>query len=363
MKHYSDEIRQPIHVFSSGVVHDVTDYGAKGDGTTDDTSAFQAAIDSLPKKGGVVVVPFGNFRIDPVTSVRLRSHMSLQMQFGAVLHAIANDEPRYNVLLAEDVENVTITGGSIVGDKEMHVFRTFENAPKDNTHEWGHGIRVRRANLVSVVNVDVGGCTGDGLSVNGSEIYLENVRSRFNRRQALTIGQTNGVTVFNCVLSDTGAPGEPGILWAKPGSGIDIEPDAGWAENILIRGCVVKDNRGTGLQSMTVEKTDPAKQARIRNVRIYDNNISRNGGYGLLTIRSSNVDVMANVISDNDLHGLRVATDSDVYVADNEFFGNYKYVREGQKSFFGYSEDFRRDISLAGGLANIGRNYYGKPAQ
>lgn len=38
-------------------------YGAKGDGTTDDTAAIQAAIAALPSTGGTIVGPVGDYRI------------------------------------------------------------------------------------------------------------------------------------------------------------------------------------------------------------------------------------------------------------------------------------------------------------
>jgi hypothetical protein len=41
----------------------VVDFGAKGDGKTDDTAAFQKAIDSVAGGGGVVLVPRGQFLI------------------------------------------------------------------------------------------------------------------------------------------------------------------------------------------------------------------------------------------------------------------------------------------------------------
>jgi len=41
----------------------VTDFGAKGDGTTDDTNAFQTAIDSATIQGGTVHIPVGNYKI------------------------------------------------------------------------------------------------------------------------------------------------------------------------------------------------------------------------------------------------------------------------------------------------------------
>jgi hypothetical protein len=45
------------------LVANVKQYGAVGDGTTDDTAAFQAAIDSLGTNGGTVYVPSGTYRI------------------------------------------------------------------------------------------------------------------------------------------------------------------------------------------------------------------------------------------------------------------------------------------------------------
>lgn len=41
----------------------VTDYGAVGDGVTDDTSAFQSAMEAVSEKGGTVFVPVGDYLI------------------------------------------------------------------------------------------------------------------------------------------------------------------------------------------------------------------------------------------------------------------------------------------------------------
>lgn len=41
----------------------VTDFGAKGDGMTDDTNAFQTAIDSAAVQGSTVHIPVGNYKI------------------------------------------------------------------------------------------------------------------------------------------------------------------------------------------------------------------------------------------------------------------------------------------------------------
>jgi len=41
----------------------VTDFGAKGDGETDDTAAFQAALNAAAEKGGIVYAPAGTYHI------------------------------------------------------------------------------------------------------------------------------------------------------------------------------------------------------------------------------------------------------------------------------------------------------------
>lgn len=52
-------------------VFDVLDYGAVGDGATDDTAAIQAAIDAVPAAGGVVFFPAGTYRLtDALTGAR-----------------------------------------------------------------------------------------------------------------------------------------------------------------------------------------------------------------------------------------------------------------------------------------------------
>ncbi len=46
---------------------DVMAYGAKGDGTTDDTAAIQAAIDAAPATGGIVFFPRGYYKFSSLT--------------------------------------------------------------------------------------------------------------------------------------------------------------------------------------------------------------------------------------------------------------------------------------------------------
>src|SRR5688500_2439066 len=91
----------------------VRSFGAVGDGSHDDTAAFQNAINALPSSGGTVDVPAGTYLLDPTNSVRLRSFMHLRLASGAVLTAKRNSAERAYVLMVYKVSDVQISGGRI----------------------------------------------------------------------------------------------------------------------------------------------------------------------------------------------------------------------------------------------------------
>lgn len=72
---------------------DVREFGAKGDGVSDDTLFIQAAIMACPK-GGRVLIPAGTYRI---TSLFLKDDLNLELAEGAVLSA-QTDRTRFPVL-------------------------------------------------------------------------------------------------------------------------------------------------------------------------------------------------------------------------------------------------------------------------
>jgi hypothetical protein len=114
----------------------VRDFGAVGDGTTIDTRAIQRAIDACRDAGGGrVVVPRGVFVSG---TLRLRSHIDLHLETGAVLKGSSNladyqlDGRVVGLLYSENVENVSITGrGQIDGNGD--VFMDLKAAKKIDT--------------------------------------------------------------------------------------------------------------------------------------------------------------------------------------------------------------------------------------
>lgn len=132
-----------VKIHTNGIFTElsVRDFGAKGDGVTDDTRAVQAAIMCCPKDGRVVI-PEGVYKIYPIF---LKSNITIEIKKDAVLSAFTDREsfPVLNgnakakceggeyflgtwegdpmamfagIITGVNVENVTITGeGTIDG--------------------------------------------------------------------------------------------------------------------------------------------------------------------------------------------------------------------------------------------------------
>lgn len=293
----------------------VLDWGARGDGTGDDTEAFQKAVDSLPASGGTVKVPAGDYRIDPTLGVQLRSRMHLELAPDATLFAIANAEPRAYVINAHRVEDVEVSGGRIVGDRHQHL---------NDEGEWGHGIMVRASRRVTVRDMHISDCWGDGMSIGGArneedevihseDVAIANLVSTGNRRQGLTIGRSRHVRVRDSQFNHTS-----GTL---PACGIDVEPDAGGtATDVVIEHCVMRANRGNGIQIYR----------RTSDVTVRDCLIEHNRGYGVLAIDTHGGLIAGNHIRGNGMKGIGLRGSTKGYeLARNKVSENSLLFRDG----------------------------------
>lgn len=146
----------------------VRDFGALGDGVTDDTAAIQSAIYCCPR-GGRVTVPAGTYFVRPIV---LKSHMTLELKEGAVLLADTVEE-HYPLLPGEIADAQT---------GEAHQISTWEGSPY-----------VCRQSFVSAFQAEdiqiVGRGVIDGNAPNGT--WWVNVKKR-------TIGRPRLVFLNKC---------------------------------------------------------------------------------------------------------------------------------------------------------------------
>lgn len=293
----------------------VVNRGAYGNGTHDDTAAFQEAIDALPSDGGTVFVPVGTYLLDPTVMVRLRSRMHLRMASGAVLKAKANAAERAYVLMLHKISEVEISGGEIEGDRDRH---------NGTTGQWGHGIMVRGSSRVTIRDILIRKCWGDGICIAAStptetepqiasvDVVVANAACLDNRRVGMTIGQARRVKVYDSEFSYNA-----GIT---PGCGINMESDFTnpGASETHIENCVFRHNQANGIQVYR----------RTVGTTIRRCTIEKNGGYGILTIGAKDVWIALNQIRSNQLIGIGMRSSSNnVSLAENRFYNNGRQFR------------------------------------
>jgi polygalacturonase len=237
---------------SSPRIINVKEKRAKGNGKADDTEAIQNAIDAIAGTGGTVLVPNGIYLVDAVgpDRLKLKSDMTLRLEPRAILKANPNKAPNYSLLDISGISNVTVTGGTLEGERRKH---------RGKKGEGGMGIRILRgARNITISGVTAKEMWGDGFYVKGAtNVRFCAVSAVHNRRQGLSIVDADGVMIANSSFSQTrGTP---------PSAGIDLEPnDKQRVSNVRILDSEFSDNAGAGIKLH-------GKRSTISNLEIQGN--------------------------------------------------------------------------------------------
>jgi uncharacterized repeat protein (TIGR02543 family) len=304
----------------TGQVLDVKSIGAKGDGVTDDTAALQSAVEQVAGTGGTVFVPDGTYIINPITHLNLKSNMNLSMASGAVLKAKPVSSDSYAVVNLNGISNVTITGGTIQGERDQH---------SGTTGQWGHGFTILGSDHVTITGTTSKNCWGDGFYVgaNGttpcSVIRMTNVLADNNRRQGMSIIHANDMIIDHCTFKNTGGQ--------APEAGIDIEPNENnTVSNVTIQNSTISNNGRTGI---TLYKNHNAKWVNsfVTDITItgciIDNNVSANLGSmsGILIDGPTAYTITNNFVRNNGHHGVYLFVTNGSTVTGNTITGNAAY--------------------------------------
>ena len=253
----------------------VKDFGAVGDGVTDDTAAIQAAIDSLGNSGGTILIPEGTYLIS--STLNLTKKTTLTGEGGYFLNQYSDTDftvggttiklktgSNTDMLKVQlDIASIGVDYRSHCSIRNIQFFGNRSEAQSPSTRDnntSGNGIVLSGARYVTLENVIVTKCAEDGIAVQSHDYGSGLISS-------------NNLHIKGCsVLSNYGkgisaAGGDSVMLGCSIGyngsSGISV---SGFG---LINNCLVWDNLGAGVFiASTVEAP-----VLVGN-KIYDNDLS-----------------------------------------------------------------------------------------
>ena len=146
-------------------IPDIASYGIYNDGThsTSTTNGFNELLSDLnTARKTNIQLPTGTYAFDPELTVNLQSNMTIDMN-SSTFKIDANDKNGSTMLYAKDVENITLTNGTIEGDRYDHDYSTYD--ADTTSHEFNVGIKLDQgARNINIDNVTFTEITGYALA-------------------------------------------------------------------------------------------------------------------------------------------------------------------------------------------------------
>jgi hypothetical protein len=252
----------------------VRDFGAVGDGVTDDTAAINLAL----AVGGSIDFPDGDtYLISTTTSgsddpvLTLISNTTINCGSGVSFVLDTTTSERYKIFQIKDISNVIFKGNqcTITGDRTN---------PTGGVLNHGHGINIEGSSNVFIDDLLVQDCWGDGLYVGAgaagfsSNVYFNKVHSYNCRRQAFSLVSAKGFASHDCLYEKANG--------TAPSCGVDIEPDGTteFLENIRFYGDRAKDCDGTGFFVYLDAWRNNERQADIQFIGCRTQGCNADGG-------------------------------------------------------------------------------------
>jgi parallel beta-helix repeat protein len=287
----------------------VKDFGAVGDGVTDDADAINAAVTYANSiGGGVITFPSGTYMVNAAgnfTGIQMKSGVYLDLT-GAKLKALSANSANYRLVAFQEVSGCGIIGGEIEGDR----------ATNSATGEQGHCVFViLNCSRLLFQNITISNAFGDGIYLGRlcSDLKVSNCTVTNNRRNNISVVSASNVFIDGCDISNAN-----GTL---PEAGIDVEPNPGDAvsSNVVISNCHIYGNAHEGVAFPAPAPTPLIENAIVSNCHIYNN-----GTQGIRASYVKNLEVSGCVIYGNGGGGIydTSALATSLNIDGNIIFGN-----------------------------------------
>ncbi|WP_176705924.1 right-handed parallel beta-helix repeat-containing protein [Paenibacillus hemerocallicola] len=249
-------------------------FGVKGDGVTDDTAAFQAALNAA--SGKKLYVPKQEGAHYLTGQLYIPGNIVLELAPGTVIQAVDTlrvTAPYERLIRILNVSNVRIVGNGAVFRMNKSAYPAGEQA---------HIFDIGGSDNVTIEQVNANDSGGDGFYIGNYQatnsycrnIVLRDCRADNNRRQGLSVISVDGLLVENCTFTNT--------IGTNPQAGVDIEPNGPTdrLKKIRLINCVSEGNKGRGFVSMIKKLSTASERIDI----IFQNCVSRNNAFGFATV-------------------------------------------------------------------------------
>jgi len=236
----------------------VKNYGAKGDGATDDTIAIQNAINSLIN-GGTVVIPTGTYIVD---QVKLTSNIHLIGQGWQSVLKLKNGAGSEIIKLKDEAGTSSFSVSNLKLD----------------------GNRFNQA----------GGVGANIMIVNGRNFWIENVYSTNSYNDSIWVNKSSDFIIKNNFVIDNGVDG--------------ISLHESKRATVIGNNCRKSGQRESGSNILVLD-TDPSGPTPSDSVIVANNQTSEaagNLGFGIVYQYSDNAIIIGNTSFNNAQYGISV---------------------------------------------------------
>lgn len=261
-------------------------FGAKGDGVTNDTSAFIAAASSAAALKQMLFIPGGTYVVTnwtPLASLYIYGAGAASTILRRLANASTND-----AVINLTQGSVTLENLSVDGNKANNTLASHCIAITSNGNYTLRGLNVRNAKSVGGFGVGISvSSTNDQTSL--TQTLIEDCVLTGNDDAGISVDECWNIRIEGCRAASNGASGISLANFDTP-----IEPAS--QRNIVIVNNFCVNNTSAGIQVAGTTVTNivpPVGQQQPYNIIVQGNDCRDNGGYGL-ACQGTNINCTTN---------------------------------------------------------------------